>query len=105
MPVSPSFGKVPHRGAPLRGRDDVPLLQHDICIGIFTRMLADGGDTCENLIHIRHVEIAAEGKILGTPVVSPEERMHVRDAGFSGSGITQDVPYIPLLQRAAHFLA
>ena len=71
------------------------LLQHDVGIGIFARMLADGGNACEDFIHIRHVEIAAEGKILGTPVVSPEERVHVRDAGLAGSGVTQ-VPHINL---------
>ena len=53
------------------------LFQHNICVGIFTRMLAVGSDTCENLIHIGHVEIAAQCQILGTPIVTTQERMHV----------------------------
>ena len=79
------------------------LLQHDVGIGIFARMLADGGNACEDFIHIRHVEVAAEGKILGTPVVSPEERVHVRDAGLSGSGVTQ-VSHIDLPCKGQHTL-
>ena len=46
------------------------LLQHDICIGIFTRMLTNGSDTGKYLVHICHIEISAEGQILGAPVIS-----------------------------------
>ena len=42
-------------------------------------------------------------KILGTPVVSPEERVHVRDAGLSGSGVTQ-VSHIDLPCKGQHTL-
>ena len=65
------------------------LFQHDIRIGILARMLADSGDACKDFIHVRHVEVAAQGKVLGTPVVSPEKRMHVRDARLPRGGITQ----------------
>ena len=79
------------------------LFQHNICVGIFTRMLAVGSDTCENLIHIGHVEIAAQRQILGTPVVTAQERMHVGDTAFSGSGITQ-MPHIYLSGKGKAFL-
>jgi amidophosphoribosyltransferase len=46
------------------------LLQHDICIGIFTRMLTNGSDTGKYFVHIRHIEVSAKSEILGTPVIS-----------------------------------
>ena len=79
------------------------LLQHDVGIGIFARMLTDGGNACKDFIHIRHVEVAAESKVLGTPVVSPEEWVHVREAGLSGSGVTQ-VSHIDLPCKGQHTL-
>ena len=46
------------------------LFQHDICIGIFTRMLTNGSDTGKYFVHIRHIEVSAKSEILGTPVIS-----------------------------------
>ncbi len=80
------------------------LFQHDIRVGIFTRMLAVGSDTCENLIHIGHVEITAQCQILGTPVITTQERMHVGDTAFSGSGIAQ-VPHVHLSGKRKAFLS
>ena len=63
------------------------LLEHDISIGIFTGMLTDSCNTGKNLIHICHIEITAKCQILGTPVISSQERMNIRDTRFSGSRI------------------
>ena len=58
------------------------LFEHDIRIGILTRMLSDGCDTGKYFIDIRHIEITTESQILGTPVVSSQEGMHIRYPGF-----------------------
>ena len=79
------------------------LFQHNICVGIFTRMLAVSSDTCENLIHIGHVEIAAQCQILGTPIVTTQERMHVGDTAFSGSRIAQ-MTHVHLSGKGKAFL-
>ena len=70
--------------------ESVPhLFEHDIGIGILTRMLSDGSDTGKHFVHICHVEVTAKGKVLRPPVVPSEKRMDIRYAGFSGGRITQ----------------
>ena len=79
------------------------LLQHDVGVGILARVLADSGNACKDLIHVRHVEITAKGKVLGAPVVSPKKRMHVRDARLARSGVTQ-MPHIYFSRKRQHTL-
>ena len=80
------------------------LFQHDVRIGILPWMLADSSDTCKDLIHVRHVEIAAKSKILSPPVITPQERVHIGNAALSGSGITQ-VPHVSLARKREIFLS
>ena len=74
------------------------LFQHDIGISILTGMLSNGCDTGKNFIYIRHVEVTAESQVLGTPIVSPQKRVHIRDTGFPGCRITQ-MPHIRFTRK------
>ena len=96
------FGKV-EEALHLAVEPVAHLLQHDIRIGILARVLADGGDACEDFIHVRQVEVTAQGKVLGTPVVPPEKRMHVREARLPRGGVTQ-MPHIHLSRKGEHAL-
>ena len=80
------------------------LFKHDVSIGILARMLAYGGDTGKNLVHIRHIEVAAKGEVLRAPVVPSQEGMHIRDAAFAGGGIAQ-VSHVNLTGKGKHTLS
>ena len=43
----------------------------------------------EDFIHVRHVEVAAEKEIAGTPVVAAHEGMNIRDAWASCGGVAE----------------
>ena len=79
------------------------LFQHDIRIGILARMLACGGDVGEYLVHVRQVEVPAQGKVLRPPVVAAQERMHIRNAAPPRGGIAQ-MPHIQLARKGQAFL-
>ena len=64
------------------------LFQHDICIGIFTRMLSEGSNVSEYFIHICQIEVSAQSKILGTPVIATQKRMYIRNTTLSCCRIT-----------------
>ena len=57
------FGKV-EEALHLAVEPVAHLLQHDIRIGILARVLADGGDACEDFIHVRQVEVRHRRRFL-----------------------------------------
>ena len=79
------------------------LFQHNICIGIFTRMLSGSSDISKNLIYIRQIKVSAQGQILGTPVITAQERMHIRNTTLARSRITQ-VSHIQFTGKRQAFL-
>ncbi len=76
---------------PVKGMPE--LFKQNKCVGIKTRMLSFGNDCVENLIHVSHIEVAAQQHVARTPVVAPHERMDIIYAGFTGRAITQ-MPHI-----------
>ena len=65
------------------------LFQHNICIGIFSRMLSCFRDVGKDFVYIGQIEIAAQSQVLGTPVVAAKEGVYIRDTAFSCRGIAK----------------
>ena len=64
-------------------------LKHDVGIAVYARTLSLLRNLLENLIDIRHVEVTAEAEVLGLPIVTTQEGMHVRHTTLTRGAIAQ----------------
>ena len=65
------------------------LFEQEISVAQHTRVLPFDGNVVENLLHIRHVEVRANAKIFGAPVVSAQKRVDIRKATLAGRSIPE----------------
>ena len=65
------------------------LLQEDVHVGDVARMLADGGNSVEDVSDIREVEVTADGEALSTPVAAADHGVHVGQATLARRAIAQ----------------
>ena len=64
-------------------------LQRDVRVTIDTRTLSLLCQELEDLVDIRHVEVAAQTQVLGTPVVAAQERVYKRQSTLACGRVAQ----------------
>ena len=65
------------------------LLQEDVHVGDVARMLADGGNSVEDVGDVREVEVTADGEALSAPVAAADHGVHVGQATLARRAIAQ----------------
>lgn len=65
------------------------LLEKKECVGNHAGMLPFHCDVPEDILHVCHVEIGTDAKILGPPVVPAQEGMDKRNAAASRGGVPE----------------
>ena len=63
------------------------LLQEDVHVGDVARMLADGGNSVEDVGDVREVEVTADGEALSAPVAAADHGVHVGQATLARRAI------------------
>lgn len=65
------------------------LLEQDVGVGKHTRVLARTGYFVKDFLHIGHVEVGTDAKVLGPPVVTAQKGVDIRKTTLAGSGIPE----------------
>ena len=65
------------------------LFEHDVGVGILPGVLSGRRYPLENLIDVGHVEITAHQQVLGSPIISSQERVDILQPAFPCCGIAQ----------------
>ena len=64
-------------------------LQHYVAVGVYARALALCRYLLEHFVYVGHVKVSAEAKVLGFPVVPPQEGVHILQSALAGGRIAQ----------------
>lgn len=63
--------------------------EHDIAVAVDAWTLSLAGKLFKHLLHIGHIVIAAETEVLGSPIVTTEERVDIFQSALACSGVTE----------------